>query len=538
MCTKNRNLLLLVVLIVLSILVTYYCQRDCLINTFVVHDDVTQYVPAAYALRPGALHDALINNDLIIKYMVLKDSPGHLYFYHIFGYIIDPLLLTKILPFFLCAFCAAAFFYWGRLIRNSEVGFIGAIFFIFYLWTSKFGFLSGGLPKAFAFPLLLLFIIFLLKNKWWGLVSVLILQVLFYPAIAIISLTIYFFVLLDTPRPQFRQVLIFVSISVFTLLLSLIIYKRSDIFLGQMVNSYKDMVRMPEFWAGGRDTLFTGNIKDFLMSEDASGIWISTAFPVLVSLFLLSIFYLGRSFIQTPRIIFYIVLSGLVLFLAAWAFLFRLFFPGRYLEFTLPIFAILIISSAFEKLLSRFKSGFAKRVFLSFILIGAIFIHLPFLQKNLTDYKRPYFAFIRTLADRSLFAGHPCELDAIPSFTKKRVLVQFEVSTAWYKNYYAKIKERTYDFFKAYYASSLQDVEGFFNKHEVDYLIVNKAHFQEDYLKKGDFYIQPFNEDIRKMVRNNSGNFILASSDIDKYKVFEDQNYYILKLRRGSHLGR
>jgi len=523
----KKDQFLVTILIVASLLITYYCQQEGIFNKYMIHDDATQYLPAAYALQPGPLHKALLDDDLIVKYMVLKDSPGHLYLYYLWGLLFDPLLLIKLLPFLLCALTTVCFFYFGKAIKNSTTGFFAALIFSFYLWTSKFGFLSGGLPKAFIFPLFLLFLVFLVNKKHLGCFFILILQVLFYPGIAIISLLVYFLDLCDKRRPTIKEVFKFILVLTSCFILTQLIYRRPDVFLGDLI-SYREMIKMPEFYMGGRDYLFCGSLKDFLYSEDASGISVSTIFPYLMLLFLISAFYLRKIFSYVPRVLFYILFSGLSVFLAAWLFLFYLFFPGRYLEYTLPIFLISVIALAIEKLSAQLKSTLPERFVLGTIFITIVLFFIPFLQKNLTDYQRPYFEFLKTLPEETLLAGHPFEMDPILTFAKRRVLVQFEVSTAWYKNYYEKIKERTNDFFKAYYSASLPELEYFFRKYGINYLIVYKGHFKEGYLSQGDFYLKPFNGEIKNIVSKNYGKFVLNSETIHDYKIYEDNDFFVI----------
>jgi len=525
----KKDMPLLGALICISLLVTFYCQHRGFVNPYLIHDDVNQYLPAVYALSPGPLHNALLDGDLIIKYMVLKDSPGHLYLLSLLSRFMPPLSLIRLLPFFLAALSTICFFYLGKAMQNSTVGFFCALIFSFYLWTSGFGFLSGAFPKAFAFPLLLLFLIFLSAGKRALSFSVIFLQVLIFPAVALVSLAVYFLNLFRDGLPGKKELFAFGFCALGFLLISTILYRAGSDFLGSLV-SLKEMASMPEFGPGGRDYLFTANISDFFTSEDASGIAVSRAFWVLALFFLASSLYLERRFLRLPRLIVYVFFCGVVLFWCAWIFLFYLFFPGRYIEYTLPLFMITVIALAIDKFLEK-RDVLARRLMLVGITAVVIFVHLPFLQQNLKDYQRPYYEYLKTLPQDALVAAHPYEADPLPTFAQRRVLVQFEVSTAWYRNYYSRVKERTYDFFRAYYASSWKTIEGFFRKYGISCMIVNKGHFEQRYLKEGKFYLAPFNEYVRGIVRDNQGNFVLAGKERRGRTLYEDRDFYILSLK-------
>ncbi|MFC1576305.1 hypothetical protein ACFL3J_01395 [Candidatus Omnitrophota bacterium] len=531
MCIRiNKDTGLILLLIACSIFVTFICQAEGIFNKYVIEDDVTQYLPPVYALLGGEYYRNLLDSDLILKYMFIKDAPGHLAVFYIFGLLSDPLILVKIIPFILAAISAALLFYIGKILKNSIVGFFASFTFIFYVWTSQYAFFSGGHPKAFAFPLFFAFIYFLLSQKKTGCFITLLLQVIFYPPILAVTVPVYLFSLFKPKGVVKKDIIFFTVITLICMSLIYILYKQPNDFLGPTVTA-KEMKVMPEFGPGGRDPLFNLGISGFLKSEDASGIMVSGAFPYLLLLAIIGIIYLGREIKSLPPLLFYILLSGILVFILSYIFMFNLFFPGRYLEHTLPIFMIFIIAFAMEKLLtSGITDVFKKTICVSSVCLIAL-VHVPYLQKNLYNFEKSFYTFIATLPEKSLIAGHPYEMDPVFTFTKRRTLVQFEVSTAWYKNYYSQIRERTRDFFSTYYTDSLKDVEDFFKKYNVDYLVVDKRHFSEGYMGSGNFYIEPFNNDIKVLVDENRGRFALMGEGINRYKVYEDPaGYFIIRM--------
>ena len=521
---------LLLIIVVFSLAVTFYCQRQGITDKFMVHDDVNQYIPAVYALLDTPLNQAFLQGDLLIKYMVVKDSPGHLFVYYLFGMFFDPLILTKILPFLLAVISAVLLFNIGKILKSEQLGFFAALMFSLYVWTSKFGFFSGGFPKSFAFPLLLAFVYYLLLRRHFSFLLVLMLQILFYPIIAVISLVIYFFSTLKSFSENKRALGVFIFISVPCLTFSFFIYKQPNDFLGDVV-TYNEMITMPEFFPGGRQAFFFTDLRGFLASERSSGIMVSNAFPFMFLAFIISCIYLGKGITRLPRIVFYIIGAGALTFLISYLFLFHLFFPGRYIEFTLPIFLILVTSFSIDRFLQKASTG--RKYILSWIVFTAITISIysPFLQANLYDYKKDIYQYINQFPEDSFLAGHPYDMDSVPVFGKRRVLVQFETATSWYKNYYSKVKERTYDFFKAYYSDSFKDIAWLFDKYKLTHLVVNKRHFEDSYLAEKNFYVQPFNDYVVKINSGRKKRFILTSSVIKRYKVYDGPDYFIIKLK-------
>jgi hypothetical protein len=330
-----KKSIIIMFLVSISIAITFFCQKEGFKNRFVIQDDVTQYIPAVYAFTDSHLNQAYLDGDLMLEYMVIKNSPGHLSLYLLAANVMDPLIMTKILPFLLCTISVIMFYMVVKRVSTKTAGFFAAFMFVFYVWTSKYGFFSGGLPKAFAFPLLLAFLYFLLEKKFYLCLLILILQVLFYPVIAVVSLLIYFFNCFLSIERSKRAAVVFFLISIVCILLTFALYRQPNEFLGDMV-SLREMLYMPEFGANGRDGLFVGSFLDFLTSEDSSGILVSSTFLFIIPISLLSLLYLKG---KLPNAIWHIIYSGTAAFVLAYMLLFHLFFPGRYLEFTWPLFA-------------------------------------------------------------------------------------------------------------------------------------------------------------------------------------------------------
>lgn len=525
---KNNTFVLILVMSG-SLLITFFCQKEGLTNRFFVQDDVNQYVPAVYAFSDEGLSKAYLDGDLILSYMVAKNSPGHLYLYYAFARYFDPLILTKILPFLLAALSSLLFYMIIKVLKNETAGFYAALIFSFYVWTSKYGFFSGGLPKAFAFPLLLLFIYFFLKKKIILCVLTLVLQILFYPIAAVLSLAVYGISFFKRNKREKKSLIIFCCIGLACFLLSWFIYLQPNEFLGRTVNLSK-MITMPEFGPDGRDRLFLDSFFDFLVSEDGSGILVSRTIFFLFPVFVLSFFYLRKKRFKIPEILLNILYSSFIVFSFSYVLLLYLFFPGRYLEFTLPIFIIAVISFSIAEVFDSFFRRLKYKALIHLLFtVFIIIVFKPFLHTNLENFEHEIYSDIVELPQDAFLAGHPYDMDPVLTFTKRRVFIQFEVSTAWYKNYYARIRQRTYDFFKAYYSDSLDEVFNFCDKYGITHLVVNKRHFSPEYLKKQNYYLEPYNDYIKDIVDSNKGDFVLVSSQTEQFRIAEAGDIFIIE---------
>ncbi len=522
---KRKSLLLTIVAV--SLIVTFYCQKEAVFNKYVVQDDTTQYLPAVRALLGGPLEKALLQGDLIISYMVFKDSVGHLQLYLFLAPFLDPLTVSKLLPFLLCPISVLLLFQIVVELKNQTTAFFASLMFVLYVWTSDFGFFSGGLPKAFAFPLLFGFILSMIKKRFIPILGVLLLQVLFYPVVTLISLTVYF---LDTIRDKAgkKGFAKFAMIGLICFVLAWVLYKQPHPTFGNLV-TVEEMRTMPEFHSKGRSHLFVSNAAAFLNGECSSGIMVSRAFPLMFAAFLLAVLYLKRDFWRIPKVVFYLLAGGVFMFLVSYACLFHLFFPGRYLQYTLPVFLILVSAFGINKFLDRNRPPKTRILLVGYFTAIVLLVYLPFLKSNLREYEREILEAVKVLPDNAFIAGHPSDLNGIPLFCQKRVLIQEEMSQAWDKNYYRKIKERTYGLFRAYYAESLAEVKAFCRKYGITHLMINKEHFTSRYIKQDEFYLEPFNSYIKQLVEKKP--FVLVSPAAAEFVVYESRKYIIFDVR-------
>ena len=137
------------------------CQGKALSNGYIFNDDCNQYTFSYYQLNDPQL----FQDDIYTTYALRYNAKGVIFIYAFLGKIVDPLALSKILPFILCFVAALYAFLIGKECYDTDVGFTAAVLFIVHSWT--FSCFSGGHAKAFVFPLLLSLIFYLIKKKYW-----------------------------------------------------------------------------------------------------------------------------------------------------------------------------------------------------------------------------------------------------------------------------------------------------------------------------------------------------------------------------------
>jgi len=530
---KKDNFLILII-ILLSLAITYVCQKDAIFNRYIVNDDSNHYIFPFYKIQDHAL----FQDDIFSKYSLNYNTTGMKAIYSIFSIFFDPLFFSKILPFILCSLSAIYFFLIGRRVHNKYCGFLSAAIFIMYSWTISC--FSGGHARAFIFLLLSSFVYYILKKKYLLSAVILLLQTLIYPPMGVTSLLSIF--ILFSPRvardfihkvannDELKLSIFLIIINV--LILNLMILRR-NFEMGPLV-SFKEMIKMPEFFWGGRTPFFINSLKmlkDSAIADRFTGIPIH-GFPIW---FLLVISAAGIYLVIKKRIAIHPVLnavcvSGFVLYGLSWALLFKLYYPGRYLKFILPFYLIFLCAITItQTIIDRTNQGKIQRLFL--LSFAIIILHFPFLDKDLVNYKNiKLYQFISTLPKNSVIAGHPFEMSEIPLFSKRKVFIQFELSTPFYRNYYMQVKQRTYDFFRLYYSGSFGEIKEACIKYGIDYVLVKKEHFSQTYIEKKNFYIKPFNYQVRRIIENNIRNGFVLAKIPAAYKVYEDSDFLIIKV--------
>ncbi len=532
----KKDIVLILIIISLSLAITYFCQGDALFNKYIISDDSNHYIFPFYRIQDPAL----FQDDIFSRYSLYYNSIGAITIYNFFSTFLDPLLFSKILPFILCVLSAIYFFLIGKKIYSKYCGFLAAVLFIMYSWTISACF-SGGHARAFAFLLLSSFVYYVLEKKYllWGII--LLLQTFIYPpigAVSLISISILSFpkVIKNFKSKtaynyeiKFTFFLIIIDILVLSLL-----FLRRGCDLGPLVG-FKEMIRMPEFFWGGRTPFFINSfkmLKDPAIADRVIGIPVY-GFPIW---FILVISAAGIYLIIKKRIIIHpalnaVCISSLFLYVLSWALLFKLYYPGRYLKFSLAFYliflcAIIITRAIIDK--ANPTKNLQRLLLLSF---AVVIIYLPFLNKDLVNYKNiKLYQFLSTLPKNAVIAGHPFEMSEIPLFSKRKVFIQFELSTPFYKNYYKQVKQRTNDFFKLYYSASFNEIKELCIECGIDYVLVKKEHFSRPYIEKGNFYIKPFNYQVRRIIENNIKNGFVLADIPASYKIYEDKDLIIIKV--------
>ena len=202
------------------------------------------------------------------------------------------------------------------------------------------------------------------------------------------------------------------------------------------------------------------------------------------------------------RVLGYLLVSSLLLYVAARIFIFRLFVPSRYIEFSFNIFFCLVIAKCMRVAMLGWVSD--RTIFPLLTTLLFILASLQVYHVGVFDYSNhaKLYRFFDTTPKNVLIAGHPEVMDNVLTFARRKAFVTYELSHTWYASYWNVLKNRTFDFFRAYYSEDPRDIFSFCRKNSIDYLVVRDSDFSEEKLKKGGLYFEPFDSFIRDLAKS------------------------------------
>jgi hypothetical protein len=423
--------------------------------------------------------------------------------------------------------------------------FAGTIFLFFSLY-----FTSGGLPRSFAFPLLLGFLLLLERRCFRWAMAVVALEALLYPPILLNCLALAGCDLVSrwfagaTGKRWLQDAALAIGILVVVGGFLVLVYGKTDQeLLGQQV-SLETAKGMAEFHPGGRSHFFRDNLLAYLLIG-RSGIGLAHVGGFAFIVVAMGLF-MGFKKIRVPTPALHLIWTSLLIFTAAHLLLFRLHLPSRYTLYTLPLALILISGATFggflgalqpflKRLDERWAGVFSSRKW-GWILVGALILSYGLAQIHFLYRVDPQFvildrhdqqmlSFLGGLPKTSLIAGHPMDMNNVPLIARRKVLANHELSIPYYLGYYNRIKKRTLDMLGAYYASDWGECIEFVNRYEIDALVIRKSHFREP-RPGGNIYFEPFDSTIRSDWQADR-RFVLADPP-NEYRCFENDRYVVL----------
>ncbi|MGD9503818.1 MAG: hypothetical protein AB7W37_02820 [Syntrophobacteraceae bacterium] len=556
------------------------------VDGLVFDDDARQHVYwTAIFEDPG-----LFPGDIMTRFIAsnLFDPLGYQALYRVGVKFMEPLAFSRLLTIVLLA---ASLLLLDALLKRIRAGWrgrlLGGVLFLFFSIYSA----SGGLPRSFAFPLLLGFLLLLESGAFrWAMAEALLIP-FFYPPLILNVLALGGWSLLrrwpvwpvrsersgllllrgsflekffapggETRANRVRDwvldgAVIAVAAIVSGAVLVSVYGGKPDAYLGPKV-TFEETKTMPEFHPGGRTVFFRdGALAYYLQAPSGIGWEYLAGFGCILAVMAGARALAkgrgrraGEAGMSMPPVVGGLVATSLALFVLAHVMLFKLHHPSRYTLYTLPVALMIWIGTGAESVCMALRrdDSEAEDAAPSFpvgrwlgigfgLLLAAVYAYaqghyisrVDPLEVHLDRADLDMLARLEQLPKDALIAGHPMDMNNVPLVARRKVLANQELSLPYYRNYYGELRTRIFDFFDAYYSHDWDSVEDFVKRWKVDALVVNKTQLTKAFLD-GPIYYEPFRSAVKaRLHTEGEGGFALENPP-ENLRCFENERYVSL----------
>lgn len=528
---------------------------------YVVQDDARQHV---FWMR-RFLDADLFPNDLIANYFQSVAPLGYSTVYQLGAFVgIDPLVLSKLLPLVLGLLTTVyCFGVCVQLLPVPITGFIGALLLNQNLWMQD-GLISAT-PKAFLYPLFLGFLYYLLRRSLIPCLVAIALLGLFYPSLIFICAGILILQLcrLDKYRlhlSQNRRDYLFCAAGLGVAILVLLPYALNSSEFGPVITA-AEARRLPEFLLEGRASFFNDqNPWEFWFNASRSGIRLPSALmpPLVYAGFLLPIllrypsrFPLSKRVSAGVIILPQLILASLAIFFAAHALLFKLHLPSRYTQHSLRIVMVtaaaialtLLLDAVFARIKNIQKASLATPPFLkevggaaACLLLISTLIFYPITLKSFlwTGYVigevPELYKFFQQQPKDILIASLADEVNNLPTFSQRSILVGREYAIPYHQGYYQEFRKRTIELIQAQYSQDLTDIKQLIDNYKIDFWLLDKSAFTPSYILSDRWISQYQPLATEAYIQMQQGNLPALSKITERCSIFTTKNLVVLQV--------
>ena len=507
-----------------------WAHRTAFFDAYVINDDVRQQL----FWMQRWLDPALYPRDLLGDYSRLYVPWGVQGVYRLAAFIISPLAFSKLLGGLLYTAMGALVYASGARAGGRRLGLccVSAFWFMPFFLHS----MSGGLARAFAGPLLVLFLFGWLSRSRWIVACALALQSLFIPYIFVLCTAmaglgwLAWRFRLSGPPPFLKHWADFLVLGCACGLLLGWHMQMGEAGFGPLPWQ-AEMVGRPEFSEAGRypilpvpsllHELFVRpweSLLDFRYEFDPLGFfWLALLVPFTAYNAIRAPWGVWRAHRQPALCL---AAASLILYFAARLVLFKLFLPSRYLEYSVNVGYCFLLGTCLFGLIARNRRP--ERMLALAVTLVALFGAVRLSGEGLHDYSgdRAVCEYIKSGTPKdALVAGHPYQMDNVLTFGGRDVFASYELAHPWNLGYWARLKPRLESLFAAYYSDDPTVVAAFCRKNGIDYLVVDDRFFSRAYLDGKPFFA-PFADLIRERAAR-AGTFALLSPSIPAVRIDE-----------------
>ncbi len=495
---------------------------------FFYNDDVLQQIWPFYSDENGPL----FAHDMIAQYYLDCYPLGYKALFTIGSSWLTPQTLSKVLPYPLLGVILVGLVMAGRRMGGSLGGWFAlAVGLASSIWLAR---MTGGLPRAFAYPLIAMMVAGLICSRPLLLAVTIVIAALFYPVAAVFGGILLVFYLLVLPEGDrelsakwtlARRVGLVAITGLLCLAAVVPVLQKTKQYGPQIAGAtQKDF---PELGPGGRYLLsdrppypsYMAMVKRFKHKLYGRGYrpwpyiteWVlaaKTSRHTVIAVFfggmmtLLVVIGMVRKGGKWRRLGLLLFVSILLHSLAKLVTP-SLYIPARYAEYVLPFFFALAIPGGAMMLGEWFGRRLGKPSAGSVLSVGlcvaCLVLLMPrgssdagFTVKSLETL--PIFDAVAELPTSSVIAGWPRGVvNHVPYLTGRSVLITYEVHQVFHKAYALEMRRRMKAVTEAIFAHDFQPIQTLRDDFGVTHLILDMRQFE-----KCPIYFKPFNKDVKR----------------------------------------
>ncbi len=530
--------------LIFSLTIALFVERDVFTNPYALNDDVRNQ---AYWMA-RILDPELFPHDYIANYFTqpILVSPLLKSIYEGLAHWVSPFTLSQFLPFALVLLATTFLFKFSEKYQNALYAFWSCLVFNCSLWIFKN--MAGGLSRAFIYPLLFFTLWQMTSRHWFWVFIGLMLSAFIYPPAFFLLLVL---LLIETgyyvgKDGHFKARLI-TFLSGLAGSLTLLFVRSANNPLAETfgpLSSNQSTEVLRDFYTGGRIVLFPwGNLSQSwpvglkLMGECLERLpHLYIIIPTVVFLILIAAYH---RFLQPrwgalliPGRIWRLLFSSAILYGLAWVFLFYLYVPERYLQYSFPLIPTFMVGALLYQ--TQQQGDWLKQRILPILIILTVGITALFWRDDLMDPKlqeKALFSYLKTAVPKpALIAAPPGLASHIPLYAFRSVFLSNEAYIPFHQTYFKTIKGRLKDWLSAYYSTDPRVLRQFIRQHHIDYLIVQTDDFSEKRLrglaKRYYFAFEPafFNQ----LKANRQSGYVLEAK-AQKARVFQSNGIQVFQ---------
>jgi hypothetical protein len=529
------HVVFLCVSLLLSLGLALFVERPVFGDASAINDDVRNQ---AYWMVQLVEHSAF-QGDLIADYFTQPSfiSPVVWWLYRLASAWMDPLRFSQFLPFPLILLTTFFLFKFAENHANARYAAWVCWLFNLFIWTVRV--FSGGLPRAFFYPLLFLFLWqYEKRNILLANLCLCLCSLIYPPALLLILGLIFvdFWMLRKTSRqlPPAIWCGILGCVGI-----GLLRYAEQAAPHFGRVMHLQAALQTPELFPNGRIPLFLfPNASDSTPWHFLQMFWqilphLYITVPAVL-LFIAWKFYRKRfdktRDIAVPPVIWRLAGVSVFFYLLAWVFLFYLYVPERYLQFSLPVVIVFVLAWFFNRLSDTWAVSKKRLVALWLI---PLCLTAPFWKSDLIHPSTDSLAlmrFFKTTPKYSMISGNLGVSSNIPPLARRSVFLSHEGYIPFHQGYFREMKTRLRDWLSAYYAQDAAPLRKFIKRYPTDYMVVDVNDYEKARLERlGRNHYQAFEPSFFQQLKLKSKSQYLLYRLAKQLAIYRNDTYLVVK---------